>query len=143
MSRPCDRDGFTLFEVILAMAILGGAVAVIAQAAWSGLENARMTKELVQAELLAESVLGELVSGIRPLDSIQESPFEEDEGLEDPDQWLYSVEINPAAVAGMLEARVNVRANTDQPRKVDFTLVRWILDTDALASEEEASASGE
>jgi general secretion pathway protein I len=122
------RGGFTLFEVILSLAILGGTVAVIAQAAWSGLENARMAQELVQAQLLCESVMGELICGIRPLESAQETKFDEDSGLGDPQQWVYAIDIAPADVEGMLEARVTVRTNSDRPRKVGYTLVRWMLD---------------
>ena len=135
MKYPAGRGGLTLFEVILSLAILGVAVAVIAQAAWSGLENARMAGELVQAELLAENVMAELLSGIRPLESTQESPFEEDDSLEDVEQWIYSVDITPAEIEGMLEARVSVRANNDRPRKVSYSLVRWILDVETPDTE--------
>ncbi|MBN2291994.1 MAG: hypothetical protein JXM70_06180 [Pirellulales bacterium] len=130
------RGGLTLFEVILSLAILGGAVAVIAQAAWSGLENARMAKELVQAELLAENVMAELLSGIRPLESAQDSTFEEDDSLEDPEQWIYSIDIGPSDIDGMLKASVTVRANNDRPRKVSYSLVRWILDTEGMAEDQ-------
>ncbi|MEA1952543.1 MAG: hypothetical protein U9N87_14275 [Planctomycetota bacterium] len=130
MRCPAGRGGLTLFEVILSLAILGGAVAVIAQAAWSGLENARMTRELVRAELLAENVMAELLAGIRPLEPVEDSMFEEDDSLEDPQQWLYSVDVTPSEIEGMLEARVTVSANNDRPRKVSYSLVRWMLDTE-------------
>ena len=128
MRCPAGRGGLTLFEVILALSILGVAMAVITQATWSGLENARMAGELVQAELLAENVMAELLAGIRPLEPIQESQFEEDDSLEDPQQWIYSVDITPAEIDGMLEARVSVHASNDRPRKVSYSLVRWMLD---------------
>ena len=137
MRCPAGRGGLTLFEVILSLAILGVAVAVIAQASWSGLENARMARELVQAELLAESVMGELLAGIRPLDSIEDSTFEEDDSVEDPQQWMYSVDIGPSEIDGMLEARVTVRANNDRPRKVSYSLVRWMLDTEKMTEDGE------
>ena len=136
MNRRGTTSGFTLLEVILALAILGGAVGVIASAAWSGLENARMTRELVQAELLAESMMAELLAEVRPLETTSDASFEEDEGVEDPDQWLYSIDVAAAAVDGMLEVRVTVRAAADAPRKVEYSLVRWILDPDAIESEE-------
>ncbi|MBN1589790.1 MAG: prepilin-type N-terminal cleavage/methylation domain-containing protein [Pirellulales bacterium] len=127
MSGQPARRGFTLFEVILSLAIVGGAMAVISQVVWSGLENARMTQELVQAELLAENVMAELLVGIRPLESVQDSPFDEDDSLEDPEQWVFSVDISPLEIEGLQEARVTVRANNDKPRAVQFSLVRWIL----------------
>jgi type II secretion system protein I len=137
MRYPAGRGGLTLFEVILSLAILGVAMAVISQAAWSGLENARMARELVQAELLAENVMAELLSGIRPLLSTQDSTFEEDDSLEDPEQWVYSVDIRPSEIDGMLEARVSVRANNDRPRKVSYSLVRWMLDSGSEDSADE------
>ncbi|NLE37417.1 MAG: prepilin-type N-terminal cleavage/methylation domain-containing protein, partial [Pirellulaceae bacterium] len=47
MNGRSPRPGFTLFEVILALAIAGSAMAVIAQVVWSGMENARITQDLV------------------------------------------------------------------------------------------------
>jgi type II secretion system protein I len=137
MRYPAGRGGLTLLEVILSLAILGVAMAVISQAAWSGLENARMARELVQAELLAENVMAELLSGIRPLLSTQDSTFEEDDSLEDPEQWLYSVDITPSEIDGMREARVCVRANHDRARKVSYSLVRWMLDSGSEDSADE------
>ena len=136
MRNPAGRGGLTLFEVILSLAILGVAMAVITQATWSGLENARMAAELVQAELLAENVMAELLAGIRPLESIQDEMFEEDDSLEDPQQWLYSVDITPSAIDGMMEARVSVRANNDRPRKVSYSLVRWMLDAGQMTEDD-------
>ena len=130
------KGGFTLIEVILALAILGGAVAVISQAAWSGLENARMTQDLVQAQLLAENVTAELAAGIRPLKSSEDNPAEEDDGVEDPEHWLFSVEVASSEVEGVLDVRVTVRTSSESPRQVEYSLARWMLEPE---SEDEMS----
>ncbi len=127
MTERSVRDGFTLFEVILALAIVGGAMAVISQVVWSGMENARMTQDLVRAELLAENLMAELLAGIRPMESSEDSPFEEEDGLEDPEAWVYSVDVAPLESEEMMAVSITVRANTDQPRAVEYTLLRWVL----------------
>ena len=137
--RTTFRGGLTLFEVILALAIMGGAVAIISQAAWSGLENARMAQELVQAELLTENVMAELVVGIRPMEAEQDGSFEEDDSLEDPDLWLYSIEITPSDIKGLSEVRVTVKVNTERPRPVSYSLVRLVMDAEEEESEESDS----
>jgi len=134
MSRRVACGGFTLFEVILSLAIVGGAMAVISQIVWSGLESARMTQELVQAELLAENVMAELLAEIRPLEPTTDSPFEEDDSLEDPEQWVFSVDIEPLEMEGLLEVTVTVHPSSDKPRRVEYSLVRWLW-----LPEEEAS----
>lgn len=128
MTQRSARGGLTLLEVILSLAILGGAVAVIAQAAWSGLENARMTRELVQAELLAENVMAELQLGIRSLESLQDEPFEEDEGQDSADAWVYSIDVAATDIEGLSEVRVTVRIDSEKPRNTSYSLVRWVAD---------------
>jgi len=126
IGRPA-RGGFTLFEIMLALAVVGLAMAVISQVIWTGMESARVTQELVQAELLAENVMAELVSGVRLLESVGETPLDEQSGLEDPSQWLFSIDVAPLDVEGLAQASVTVRQNSDKPGVVDFSLVRWVL----------------
>ena len=125
MNHRTPRRGFTLFEVILALAILGLATAVISQVVRTGLENARMTRELVQAELIAETVMAELLSGIRPLESVADSSFDEESGLEDPDQWTYSITVTPLETTDLHEIRVTVSAARENPGATTYSLVRW------------------
>lgn len=126
MNKRPGRGGFTLFEVLLALVVVGLAMAVISQVVWSGMENARMTQEMVQAELLAESVMAEVLAGVRPLESVQDSAFDEESGLEEPDAWLFSIEATPLETAGLTEARVTVRANSEKTSAMSFSLVRWV-----------------
>ncbi|MDZ7619757.1 MAG: prepilin-type N-terminal cleavage/methylation domain-containing protein, partial [Patescibacteria group bacterium] len=69
MTGTRKHSGFTLLEVILALAILAGAAAVLSQMAWSGLENARLTGDRITAQILAESLMAELDAGIHALES--------------------------------------------------------------------------
>lgn len=131
------RPGLTLLEVILALAILGGAIAVISQASWSGLENARRTRDFVRAELLAENLMSEMLIGARPLEAAPETAFDEEQCPDEADRWTFSIEVSPAAVSGLLTICVTVREKTDLPHGVEFSLLRWTLDPNTETSESE------
>ncbi|HBO46087.1 MAG TPA: hypothetical protein DD670_19620 [Planctomycetaceae bacterium] len=135
MNGLSPRRGFTLFEVLLALAIAGSAMAVIAQVVWSGMDNARITQDLVQAELLAQSLMAELLSGIRPLESSDNGSFEEEaDGLDEPERWTYSVVVTPLESESLVSVVVTVRADPDKPRPVEYSLCQWVL----IPSTEEA-----
>ena len=55
---------FSLLEVILALAILAGAVAVFSELSRGALENAGTARDLARAELLCESKLAEIAAGL-------------------------------------------------------------------------------
>ena len=113
MNGRSPRPGFTLFEVILALAIAGSAMAVIAQVVWSGMENARITQDLVQAELLAQSLMAELLAGIRPLESSDNGSFEQEaDGVDEPERWSYSVVVTPLESDALSSVVVTVRLQT-------------------------------
>ena len=133
----CDCRGFTLFEVILALAIAGMAMGIISQIIWSGMNNARMTENLVQAELLAESVMAEVMAGVRPMESADEESFDDESGLEDLEKWVYSIQITPIGDEEELtEIRVTVHEDTDKAGATSFSLSRWILTPEDVEAEE-------
>ena len=70
----------------------------------------------------------ELAAGIRPLESSEDNPAEEDDGVEDPEHWLFSVEVASSEVEGVLDVRVTVRASSESPRQVEYSLARWMLE---------------
>jgi len=139
MSARPARGGFTLFEIILALAVVGLGMAVISQVVWSGMENARMTQDSVQAELLAEGVMAELLAGARPLEPAEESAFGDDSGLADPGQWLFSIDVSPLDIEELPAVRVTVRANSDKPAAASYSLVRWLFVPEAEESSTEQS----
>ena len=128
------RRAFSLLEVILALAILAGAVAVLGQLTRGGLENARLARDQTLAQLFCESKLAEIAAGLAPLESQQGTPFEDSD---DPAvlDWTFTVEVNPAAQTGLLEVRVTVSQDASlQSQPVEYTLVRWIRDPEADAA---------
>src|SRR3990167_9940511 len=86
------RPGFSLLEVILALAILAGAVAVLGEVARHGLDTAPIARDLTYAQLLCESQLAEITSGLVQPDSVERAKVE---AVSDPSQtgWVYSVEV--------------------------------------------------
>lgn len=144
MTSPSARRGLTLLEVILALAILAGAVAVLSQLSWGGLENARLAADVVEAQLMAESLMAELMAGIHPLEPVFDRPVEDFDldalellsAEEDPGRWLATIDISPAPLDGMLQVAVTVRDGASAGRAAESTLVRWRIDPSREAEQE-------
>jgi type II secretory pathway pseudopilin PulG len=119
------QGGMTLLEILLSLALLGGAVAVIGELARTAFQNAKIARELVQAELLAESILAKIQIGFIEMTPVFDVPVGSDrtdivvdtnaisQGSTSAVLWLYSVEVNevPASfgVDYLVEIAVTVR----------------------------------
>jgi general secretion pathway protein I len=124
------RAAFSLMEVILALGILAGAMILLGELAHQGLRHAGMARDITQAELICESKLAEITSGMTSPESVASAPVESDlPGSPTSDKWLYSVEVNSGGQDGLLSVRVTVsNANApDQPGH-SVSLTRWMLD---------------
>ena len=122
-----NRSGFTLLEVILALTILAGAMAVLGEINRQALQNAAAARDLSRALTLAESKLAEIKAGITSSDSVENQAF--DTTTESLDQggpaWLYSISSQATNEPGLILVRVTV--TRDQPaaqHPVKFSLVR-------------------
>jgi type II secretory pathway pseudopilin PulG len=121
--RRFRRPGLTLLEVILSIAILGGALAVIGELIRIGSRSAANARDLTTAQLYCESKLNSLAAGIDEPTSISAAP------LDDSGEWIYFIEPQDADEAGMIAVRVTVMQSPDQvAQPVSFSLSRWILD---------------
>lgn len=130
--------GFSLLEVILAVAILAAALAVLGEITRSGLENTRVTRELTQGQMLCESKMAEILAGLVPPEPESDVPFDPELDLADPD-WVYSIEVNTLDVEGLLEIRVTVTKEVSGARQpVRVPLVRWMIDPEAELMDESA-----
>src|SRR5688500_10317076 len=92
-SRRCRLTprprAFTLIEVILALVILGGALAIFGEVMQIANSNAVDARAETQAQLLASSVMDEIMAGLQDESPVSRQPLE----VEDATRWLYSVEI--------------------------------------------------
>ena len=100
--RKSNRNGLTLIEVIVSTAIFLGAMTAIFSLMDIG-HQARISAGLdAEAALRCEGVLGELVSGIKPLASVDSEAFEDNEN------WRYSVLVDDANGEGLMQLTVVV-----------------------------------
>jgi prepilin-type N-terminal cleavage/methylation domain-containing protein len=131
------RDGFSLLEVILALAILAGAIAVLGEAGRQAVRNAAAARDMARAQLLCETVLSELVTGVLAPDAVEKMPFDVESEALDPDEpaWLYSIETAETDETGLISVRVTVTRDLPPAQHpVEFSLVRWMPDPNATSS---------
>jgi len=130
------RRAFSLLEVILAIAIFAGAMTVLGELLRIGVRHAESARDLTRAELLCESKLAEITSGIAVAEAVNNVPCEFDS------DWLYSVAWDPIDEEGLIAVRVTV--TRDAPRRlrpVAFSLSRWMRDPGVIAEEQEEEAA--
>lgn len=137
------RSAFTLFEVILALAILVGAMAVLGELVRGGLISARRAHDLSRATLICEAKVAQLVAGIQAPDAVSGVAVEDDYSGE----WIYSIEASDTASPELLAVRVTVQRNLPAERNpVSCSLVRWIKSpyaaTSTSSSNSTTSSSG-
>ncbi len=133
--RRTARRALSLLEVILAIAILGGAMAAIGVAVRVGTQAALDARELSTAQLLCESKLAEVAAGQTSAMPVGPTP------LEVAPDWLYQLDIEPSVQSGLLMVAVTVTRDPQfSSRPVSVTLVRWMIDPD-FAAERAGSAT--
>jgi Tfp pilus assembly protein PilV len=138
-----NRAGFSLLEVILALGTLAGAVVVLGEVNRLALRNATMARDLTRAQLLAESKMAEVVSGITAASPIDKSPFDADtDPTADDARWIYSIAIDTPNEDGLISVKVTVTKDLPEGQHpVDFSLVRWMPDPNAQQSSSGTSDS--
>ena len=121
------RLGFSLMEVIMASAILLGAVIVLTELASLGSRSARRAQSFAESQIFCQTKLNELVSGVSPIEPIERRL------LEDSPDWFYSVESKSVPGRGLLKLQVTVwQENKSDKRDSQFSLSRWIADRSIL-----------
>ena len=121
--RLTSRHGLSLLEVILAIAILGGSLAVIGELMRIGSRNAATARDLLAAQRYCESKLNEVAAGVvDPLAGGTET-------LDESGEWLCSFSSEPIDDGGLIAVNVVVSQNPDMfPQPISYTLTRWIVD---------------
>ena len=127
--RSHRRSGLSLLEVMLALAILGGAIAVIGELMRLGMRNAEAARDLSTAQVFCEAKVNEIAAGLLPPQPIASAPIEEIANLDAAGVWLYSVDVEQVDQQGLIAVTVTVYQDpTLEMRPVDFSLVRWMID---------------
>lgn len=120
--RVKRRQGFSLLEVILSIAILGGSMVVIGHGFFQGFRSVRNARMVSQANRLADSTMAGLAAGVIETSAVSSKPID---GEQD---WSYSVAVGPSSQPGLLTATVTVQ-NTGQ-RPMAVTIMRLVVDPD-------------
>ena len=127
---------------MLALAILAGSMAVLGEAVRHGLENARIARDLTDAQLYCESKMAELQAGLLTADGFGDMPIEPmtDSLLESSSEptsaeWLYSLTSELVNEEGLMLVSVSVYQDPNTVKKpVTFTMTRMILDESLLTT---------
>ena len=134
-SHRRSAAGFSLLEVVLALAILGGALAVLGEVTHNAMRSARMARDLTIAQLYCESKMDEVTSGVILPEAVADVPLDTTDDQSLPD-WLYSIEVEDIDQAqGLLAVRVTVAKEVPSPQRPPrFSLTRWVVDPSAQTS---------
>jgi len=139
--RPSPPAAFTLLEVILALVILGGSLAVLGEVMQLANSSATDARAETQAHLLANNVMDELQAGVIDLSETTRQPLEVDGAV----PWLYSVHMATTAIEGVYPVEVIVGQDLEkQFRPVSYRLVRFfptVEETDEQEEEAEAATA--
>lgn len=136
--RPTTPRGITLFEVLLAIAILGGSMVAIGEMMRTGSRAAIEAREVTRAQLYAETIVAEIAAGVLPSQAVNDQPH-----ATDP-EWLYSIQSDSTSQAGLLMIQVTMRQASVSPNKrpLSFSLVRWMVDPSVDLADPATSAGG-
>ena len=144
----CRKRGMTLLEIMLALGVLAGSLAIIANLSRLSTNNAISARDTTQAQFLCESIMSRLMSGMIEFESVFDEPvydpvldFDEvgtsySTSFGTEHKWVYSIEINTLDDYGLLEVIVLVEQHLPNSARepASCRLVRWMLDK-AMAKE--------
>jgi uncharacterized membrane protein YgcG len=114
-------------EIILALAILAGSLAALGEVMRLADQNAANTRDETQAQIIASSVMDELIAGFLPLSAVNQQPV----AVESEPPWVFSIALEQTAYVEVIAVRVLVEQQADarlQPAR--FELVRWLPNPD-------------
>jgi type II secretory pathway pseudopilin PulG len=114
-----------LLEVILAIAILGTAIAVIGQLMNIGYRAAVEARLRTDAGLLCDTKMAELAAGVLELKSVTEQSIVEAPG------WNYTIDVQNGLQLGLLVVTVTVAQSSDEVvDPISMSIVRFMPDPD-------------
>lgn len=125
---------FTILEVVIALAILAGSVAVLSEIMSVASRQASAAQAESTAQLLASSAMDEMLSGMTELTNLSRQAIETDTAT----PWVCSVTLGDTTIDGILSIEVLVEQDLEKHfHPVKFRLLRWIPSD--LAEEDEST----
>jgi prepilin-type N-terminal cleavage/methylation domain-containing protein len=129
------RRGLSLLEVVLALAILSGAFASLTQLVSTGLRAAANARDLTRAQIMAETVVSEIVAGVTPAAPITQAELEPG--------WLVSINVVPTVQDGVIQLVVGVERVNESRQSVRYEITRWLRDPDLPLPTDDAEAAAD
>jgi prepilin-type N-terminal cleavage/methylation domain-containing protein len=125
------KQGFTLLEIILSLAILAGALAALGEVMRLADRNATLADDETQAQILAASVMDEIAAGSRELTAVDQVAVN---STDDP-AWVFSIAMDQTAYDELVAVRVRVEQKIDaQFQPANFELTRWMPNPNFIAA---------
>ena len=133
---PSMRRGLSLLEVIIALAVLTGTAAVLAQMVGLATRHAERARQITGAQTVAHNILHELLADLRPWET---SNVFQPVDLWSP--WDYQIRVDPVGVGDLVAVTVTVAERVESeatragdgstdPRRVTsprhYRLTRWV-----------------
>jgi prepilin-type N-terminal cleavage/methylation domain-containing protein len=132
-------SGFTLLEIIISLAILAGSLAALGEVIRSATQSGTMAEYETRAQILAASIMDELVAGSRDLVAVDGAVLDT---TDDP-PWVYSVEIGTTNYEELVAVRVRVEQQLEaRLRPARFELARWLSNATSASTATEDEESG-
>jgi prepilin-type N-terminal cleavage/methylation domain-containing protein len=130
--------GFSLLEIILALAILAGSLAALGEVMRLADQNSTLTRDESEAQILASTIMDELVAGARQLMAVSRTPLDYETEL----PWVYSIAVEQTGYNELVAVRVLVEQDLDarlQPAR--YELIRWFPNPDYIPPSSGGSGS--
>lgn len=115
--------GFTLLEVILALVILGAALAMLGEVMRLANRNAEESRLEARAQVLAASIMDQVLAGVIDADNASRQDLE----VDDLTRWVYSINVGASSLDGVLPVEVIVEQDVEANLgPVKYRLFRWL-----------------
>ena len=134
-SASNSHRGISLLEVVLALSILAGSFAVLAQLVGLGLRAAGHGRDLTQAHVITESTMAEIAAGITQPSGLNNVIVDSNP------EWRVSAYTTATNVSGMIQVTVVAERTHDMGRPAVFELTRWMRDPNLELPTESASST--
>ena len=120
-----NRTGLSLLEIIISVAIFMASLAAIMEGLQIGRRSELSARLQSEAVLRCETVMGEILSGVKEAASAQGNPFDDDE----TGNWEWTSEVTEAGTTGLLQVTILVEHRPGgEELNAAFTLVRFMRD---------------
>jgi general secretion pathway protein I len=129
--------GFTLYEVVLSLAILAASLAVLSSLIATGSRAATQSRLRTEAMLLCQTKLAEVVSGVEPLAAVSGAPL-----VTAAPGWTWDLQVTPGPHVDLLALQVTVsHAAADNSVDAGASLSRWIRNPQLFAQAASAAST--